>query len=89
VSSGRPRGEPPPDLELGLSLRARSLRFRTVPKVKAGFDGTPAYDVRTESQRDGLPARVKQGVTYRRVRVRGRATLRVAEQIAKADEDVR
>jgi hypothetical protein len=79
VSGRRSRAQPPPDLELGVSLRARSLRFEAVPKAKTGFSGTPRYDVRTESERDGLPGRVKPGVTYRRVKVRGRATLRIAE----------
>jgi hypothetical protein len=79
VGGRRPWEEPPPDIELGVSLRARTLRFETVPKVETGFDGNPGHDVRTEGERDGLPDRVKAGVTYRRVRIRGRATLRIEE----------
>jgi hypothetical protein len=80
-----PPKEPAPDIELGVSLRARTLRFETVPEVKTGFDGNPGYEAHTEGEREGLPNRVKAGVTYRRVRIRGRATLRIEE----ANEDVR
>jgi hypothetical protein len=80
VGEGPPRKEPAPDVELGVSLRARTLRFETVPEVKTGFDGNPRYEAHTEGEREGLPDRVKAGVTYRRVRVRGRATLRIVEQ---------
>jgi hypothetical protein len=74
-----PHKEPPPDIELGVSLRARTLRFETVPEVETGYEGNPGHDVRTEGERDGLPDQVKTGVTYRRVRIRGRATLRIKD----------
>lgn len=81
----RPREELPPDIELGVAFGARTLRFETVPKVETGYEGNPGHDVRTEGERDGLPDQVKTGVTYRRVRIRGRATLRIKD----VDEDVR
>jgi hypothetical protein len=74
-----PTQEPTPDIELGVSLRARTLRFETVPEVKTGFDGNPGYEAHTEGEREGLPRRVKAGVTYRRIMIRGRTTLRIEE----------
>jgi hypothetical protein len=68
-----------PDIEFGVSLRARTLRFEKVPDVSTGFDGTPGYTARTESEREGLPDQVKAGVTYRRIMIRGRTTLRIDE----------
>jgi hypothetical protein len=84
VGGRRPREEPP-DIELGVALSARSLRFETVPKVETGYEGNPGHDVRTEGERHGLPDQVNAGVTYRRVRIRGRATLRIEEP----NQDVR
>ena len=74
-----PPRAPTPDIELGVSLRARTLRFETVPEVKTGFEGTPGYAAHTEGEREGLPNRVKAGVTYRRILIRGRTTLRIDE----------
>jgi hypothetical protein len=74
-----PPKAPTPDIQLGVSLRARTLRFEKVPEVKAGFDGTPGYVARTEGEREALPSRVKAGVTYRRIMIRGRTTLRIDE----------
>ena len=75
----KPRKASTPDIELGVSLRARTLRFEKVPEVRTGFEGTPGYTVHTEGEREGLPNRVKAGVTYRRILIRGRTTLRVDE----------
>ena len=74
-----PPEAPTPDIELGVSLRARALRFEKVPEVKTGFDGTPGYTAHSEGEREGLPDRVKAGVTYRRIMIRGRTTLRIDE----------
>jgi len=74
-----PPKAPAPDIELGVSLRARALRFEKVPEVKTGFDGTPGYTAHSEGEREGLPNRVKAGVTYRRIRFRARTTLRIDE----------
>ena len=74
-----PPKAPTPDIELGVSLRARTLRFAKVPEVKTDFDGTPGYAAHTEGEREGLPKRVKAGVTYRRIMIRGRTTLRIDE----------
>ena len=69
-----------PDIELGVSIRARSLRFDQVPEIEAGHDGTPGHEVQGRLERENLPDRVQAGVTYRRVRVRGRATLRISSE---------
>jgi hypothetical protein len=59
------------------SVRARELRFETVPETKVWFTGEPGQRSSSETERENLPAEVKPGETYRDVRVRWRARARI------------
>jgi hypothetical protein len=66
-----------PDVEISASVRARELRFVTVPETKVSFDGEPGVRSSARSERENLPDEVEPGVTYRDVRVRWRAAARI------------
>ena len=66
-----------PDIDLSTSVRARRLRFNRVPPARVSFDGAPDYAGESTVERENLPKRVREGVTYRDVRVSWRATARV------------
>jgi hypothetical protein len=67
----------PPDIDLSTSVRARRLRFNAVPPTRVTFDGVPGHVGESTVERENLPERVREGVTYRNVTVRWRATARV------------
>jgi len=66
-----------PDVEIGASVSAKSLRFEQVPEVEVEVRGHPDREKVTGSERENLPEEVGPGVTYRDVRVRWRAAGRV------------
>jgi hypothetical protein len=79
-----------PDVEIGAAASAKKLRFRRKPKVDVKTHGDHEIDpqVREElerveaeggshSERENLPDEVEPGVTYRDVRVRWRAGVRL------------
>jgi hypothetical protein len=66
-----------PDIDLRTSVRARRLRFDVVPPTSVSFDGAPDYVGESTVERENLPERVREGVTYRDVAVRWRAIARV------------
>jgi hypothetical protein len=59
-----------PDIDLFTSVRAKKLRFETVPETQLRFDGEPAHDSQSKVERENLPEEVEPGVTYNDVRVR-------------------
>jgi hypothetical protein len=77
VTTDELRADEVPDVEVIASVRARELRFRTVPKVKVRFAGEPAFKATSWTERDNLPDQVEPGVTYRDVRVRWEARARI------------
>ena len=60
-----------PDIEVGVTFRAKRLRFEEEPDVETRVTG------RSESkqERDNLPDKVEPGVTYRNVEIRAGAGL--------------
>jgi len=55
----------PPDIEIGARVKAKKLRFKTVPETEVRTsDGS-----RPRSQRKNLPDEVEPGVTYRDVEI--------------------
>jgi hypothetical protein len=62
-----------PDVELGATVRAASLRFGSEPEVDVGFSGDTERETISGSERRNLPEEVEPGVTYRDVSVRWRA----------------
>ncbi|HYI79620.1 MAG TPA: hypothetical protein VEW67_02020 [Thermoleophilaceae bacterium] len=75
-----------PDVEIGASVKADSLRFRKKPKTEVELHGEVVepdrrHDVDTSSgsERENLPDEVEPGVTYRDVSVRWHATARIED----------
>jgi hypothetical protein len=58
-------------------VRARELRFGTVPDVRAWFEGEPGVRASSHTERENLPDEVEPGVTYRDVAVGWRARARI------------
>jgi len=65
------------DVDVSTSVRARELRFGTVPETKLSFDGEPAQRHSSETERENLPEEVEPGEAYRDVRVSWRARARI------------
>jgi hypothetical protein len=74
-----------PDVDVSTSVRAKSLRFETVPETNVWFEGEPAERSRLDTERENLPDEVEAGVTYRDVTVTWRARSRVVHP-ADADD---
>jgi hypothetical protein len=62
------------DVSITAHLKARSLRFETVPNPTVEFPGKPARDTVWEAQRENLPTPVEPGVTYRNIGIRLKIT---------------
>jgi hypothetical protein len=62
------------DISITANVRARSLKFDTVPNPTVEFPGNPARDTVWESQRGNLPTPVQPGVTYRDIGIRLKIT---------------
>lgn len=87
----RPQGEQGPahevpDVDISTSVRARRLRFETVPETKVWFEGEPGHESSSETERENLPDEVEPGVTYRDVRVRWRASSRIVHPADRDDD---
>jgi hypothetical protein len=78
----------PPDVEIGASAKARSVRFGRVPETEATFDPGQDGDSESEARRHNLPDEVEPGVTYRDVQVswRGAAWLAATSEREDAPE---
>jgi hypothetical protein len=63
-----------PDVEIGASVRARRLRFRSRPRAEVEVRGA---ETESGSERENLPDEVEPGVDYEDVRVRWRAAARL------------
>jgi hypothetical protein len=70
-----------PDIEIGASVKAKKLRFKSTPETDVRVHG---HDDLSGSERENLPDQVEPGVTYRDVRVAWRA----AARLNAPDEDV-
>jgi hypothetical protein len=66
-----------PDVDVFTSVRAKRLRFGTVPESRVWFEGEPAERSSSETERENLPDEVEPDVTYRDVAVRWRARSRI------------
>src|ERR687894_807949 len=93
------KGEDPgrieePDIEIGVGFKAKRLRFRNKPEADVEFHGeaqTPEGRAEVESasgsERKNLPEEVEPGVTYKDVRVRWGAAVRIEDPADKDEED--
>ncbi len=68
-----------PDIEIGAVVKARKLRFKTVPETEVRAGGRPA-EGESHTERENLPEQVEPGVTYRDVTVRWRAAARLEDR---------
>ena len=65
------------DVDVFTSVRARKLRFGTVPDVEVWFEGEPGERSSSKTKRENLPAEVEADETYRDIRVEWRARSRI------------
>ncbi len=68
-----------PDIEIGASARADSLRFGRRPRTGVEFVGRSVAEQESGDERVNLPERVEPGETYRNVRIGWRAAAWVQE----------
>jgi hypothetical protein len=66
-----------PDVDIHTTVRAKKLRFETVPKGRVWFEGEPGEESISEVERENLPDEVVPGATYRDVVVRWSARSRI------------
>ena len=78
-----------PDVDAAFSVRAKNLRFETVPETNIWFEGEPAQRSRLDTGRENLPDEVEAGVTYREVRVTWRARSRIVHPTDAEDSSER
>jgi len=69
--------DPAPDVDITTTVRARELRFTTVPETRVWFEGEPAEQSSSKAERQNLPDEVEPDVTYRDVTVRWNARSRI------------
>jgi hypothetical protein len=85
-----------PDVEIGASAKAKSLRFRDKPRTDVELHGEVVepgrrddVDMTSGSERTNLPDEVEPGVTYRDVSVRWRAAVRIEDEDGRPDTQER
>jgi hypothetical protein len=66
-----------PDIEMGARVKAKRLRFKSVPETEVEFHGDPEPESESGSERKNLPEEVEPDVTYRDVEVRWRAAAKL------------
>ena len=79
-----------PDVDVFTSVRAKQLRFGTVPQTRLWFEGDPGERSSSETERENLPEEVDPDVTYRDIAVRWRARSRIVHPTdadVESDED--
>jgi hypothetical protein len=67
------------DLVITATVRAKELKFETVPTPKVDFPGTQPRQTVWEADRTNLPPKVEPGVVYRDIGIRLRIYSRFAE----------
>ena len=72
-----------PDIDFSASVKARELHFEEEPQTEVRFRGHPERSSVSVNERKNLPEKVRQGVTYRDVRVRSHIA---SELIAPKEE---
>jgi hypothetical protein len=91
---GDPRHIEDPDVEIGASVKAKELRFRSKPETDVEVHGEvrePEARAEAEtasgSERHNLPDEVEPGVTYKDVRVRWSAEARIVDPANLSSEE--
>jgi hypothetical protein len=93
VSARRRKDEvPPADVEIAAAVKAKKLRFDTVPETEVRFPGSDEERSGSHTERENLPDEVEPGVTYEDVTVRWRAGAAFraeAPEVVEAEEEER
>lgn len=84
MSAARRKDEPPPpaEVEVGATVKAKKLRFESVPETEVRFPGSDEERSGSHTERENLPEEVEPGVTYRDVKVRWDAGAAVRVEVA-------
>ncbi len=69
MATQRKRPARSPDIALSARVDAKEMRFAVVPETKVEFFGDPGHESAHGSDRSNLPDEVREGETYRNVRV--------------------
>jgi len=72
-----------PDIDFSTSVKARELHFEEEPQTEVRFWGHPERNSVSVNERENLPEKVQQGVTYRDISVQSRI---VSELVASEEE---
>ena len=95
MSTPRRKDEAPAEIEAGATVKAKKLRFESVPETEVRFPGSDEERSGSHTERENFPDEVEPGVTYRDVKVRWEAGAafradvapEVAEAIAEEEEE--
>jgi hypothetical protein len=83
VSGGQRKDDAPPaEIEAGATVKAKKLRFESVPETEVRFPGSDEEHSDSHTERENLPEEVEPGVTYRDVKVRWDAGAAVRVEVA-------
>jgi hypothetical protein len=83
VSGSQRKDEAPPaEIEAGATVKAKKLRFESVPETEVRFPGSDEERSGSHTERENLPEEVEPGVTYRDVKVRWEAGAAVRAEVA-------
>jgi hypothetical protein len=83
VSGGQRKDDAPPaEIEAGATVKAKKLRFESVPETEVRFPGSDEERSGSHTERENLPEEVEPGVTYRDVKVRWDAGAAVRVDVA-------
>ena len=66
-----------PDVDVTTRVRAKELRFGSVPEVRVWVAGEPGFKASSLTERKNLPDEVEPGVTYRDAEVRWEARAKI------------
>ena len=83
---GSPEAQPPPDIELAATVKAKRLRFGRVPDAAVEFEGDAGPRSRSASERENIPDEVEAQTTYRDLTVRWGAAGILSEPQRPDDE---
>jgi pyruvate/2-oxoglutarate dehydrogenase complex dihydrolipoamide acyltransferase (E2) component len=72
-----------PDIDFSASVKARELRFEEEPQTEVRFWGHPERNSVSVNERENLPEKVQQGVTYRDISVQSR----IASELVASEEE--
>ncbi|MCD6015739.1 MAG: hypothetical protein K0R88_1823 [Solirubrobacterales bacterium] len=83
MSGGQRKDDAPPaEIEAGATVKAKKLRFESVPETEVRFPGSDEERSGSHTERENLPEEVEPGVTYRDVKVRWDAGAAVRVDVA-------